>query len=105
MPRRVGHDRPGGSSVTLPIVATDRIASTHALPRDANSKLERALARDVRQSGVSSNTAGRSPISPAMKSRWGSKPSERTLSSTGRVRRRGIAFRRAHPLEGPALPK
>jgi predicted nuclease of restriction endonuclease-like RecB superfamily len=35
------------------IDATDRIARTHALPKDADSAVERALARDVRRLGTS----------------------------------------------------
>jgi predicted nuclease of restriction endonuclease-like RecB superfamily len=39
----------GGEPVVVPIDASDRIARTHALPRDADSNVERALARDVRR--------------------------------------------------------
>lgn len=38
-----------GEPIVVRIDATDRIARTHALPKDADSKLERALARDVRR--------------------------------------------------------
>ncbi|MBI2392050.1 MAG: DUF790 family protein [Deltaproteobacteria bacterium] len=38
-----------GEPVTVRVDAADRIARTHALPRDADSKLERVLARDVRR--------------------------------------------------------
>jgi hypothetical protein len=41
----------GGEPVTVTIEATDRIARTHKLPRDADSAVERALARDVRRLG------------------------------------------------------
>ena len=38
-----------GEPIVVQIDASDRIARTHALPRDADSKIERALARDVRR--------------------------------------------------------
>lgn len=41
-----------GEPVTVHIDATARIARTHALPKDADSALERALARDVRRLGT-----------------------------------------------------
>jgi predicted nuclease of restriction endonuclease-like RecB superfamily len=40
-----------GEPVTIAIDATDRIARTHKLPRDADSAVERALARDIRRLG------------------------------------------------------
>jgi predicted nuclease of restriction endonuclease-like RecB superfamily len=40
-----------GASVHVHIDAADRIARTHALPKDADSAVERALARDVRRMG------------------------------------------------------
>jgi len=43
----------GGEPVVVRIDATDRIARTHALPKDADSAVERALARDVRRLGTS----------------------------------------------------
>jgi predicted nuclease of restriction endonuclease-like RecB superfamily len=42
----------GGEPVHLEIDASDRIARTHRLPRDADSAVERALARDVRRLGT-----------------------------------------------------
>jgi predicted nuclease of restriction endonuclease-like RecB superfamily len=41
----------GGEPVHLELEAADRIARTHRLPRDADSAVERALARDVRRLG------------------------------------------------------
>jgi predicted nuclease of restriction endonuclease-like RecB superfamily len=38
--------------IVVRIHATDRIARTHKLPRDADSGVERALARDVRRLGA-----------------------------------------------------
>jgi len=38
-----------GETLFVRIDASDRIARTHALPKDADSKVERALARDVRR--------------------------------------------------------
>lgn len=38
-----------GEPLVVRIDASDRIARTHALPKDADSKIERALARDVRR--------------------------------------------------------
>jgi len=40
-----------GEPIAVHIGATDRIARTHALPKDADSAAERALARDVRRLG------------------------------------------------------
>ena len=41
----------GGEVVHVRIDASDRVARTHALPRDADSNVERSLARDVRRLG------------------------------------------------------
>jgi predicted nuclease of restriction endonuclease-like RecB superfamily len=41
-----------GEPVLVHIDATDRIARTHKLPKDADSAVERALARDVRRLGT-----------------------------------------------------
>lgn len=41
----------GGDPTIVRVLAADRIARTHALPRDADSAVERALARDLRRLG------------------------------------------------------
>jgi hypothetical protein len=41
----------GGEPVIVDVAASDRLARTHALPRDADSAIERALARDLRRLG------------------------------------------------------
>ena len=40
-----------GEPVVVRVIAADRLARTHALPRDADSAVERALARDLRRLG------------------------------------------------------
>lgn len=56
----------GGEPMLVRIDASDRIARTHKLPKDADSAVELALARDVRRLGTSGRLSATPTPSPSL---------------------------------------